>query len=336
MRLEVRHDGYILFARRIGEVATHAVGGTYGIQDEQGTVELLIYDGFNYPGDDLVPPDAIVAIKHPYCKIDARGNPRIKVSHPTDLVVLKATDERIPLDWRVDGLVISDTVRGSSRNEHSSPQTREIHYDTNKTEVRSSSLGGRGLFAKQVFKSGDTVLTECAIFSMSQDNARTYHALKFDTSRNMMTEDTLGAPYKELCRNLISNPHHLNKVYQLHAGSTTPPCDPEKRVDGAPVLNIFHIHDVFQKNGIGFSGDARPGCGLWLRTAYINHCCLPNVERLIEGEVLVLRAVKDIEQDEEITMSYGDFSSQQEKQQAFQRIWDFTCTCTLCQEMPQS
>ncbi|KAI5362264.1 Putative SET domain-containing protein [Septoria linicola] len=343
--LETRHPGKALIAHRFGPVVTSAIGGTYGIEDEAGTTELLLVDAYSFAGDDIIPPDAVIAIKEPYCKVDASGKPRIKLSHPIDLVVLDPSDELVPWQWRVDDLVISDTTQPASTSTfHTCQPPPQSQIDA--VEVRKTAHAGRGLFAKQAFKFGDQILTESPIFMISPDDGNTYRALKYDLGKNMMTEDNLGAPYKELARQICQDPALAAKVFDLYSGAVQAPRSAENIVDGKPVIDIFHIHEIWAKNAIAcpvhsegeekafpnrLSPDSPSASGLWYQTAFCNHSCIPNAEKSIKDGVLTLRATRDVKKDEEITISYGEYTDQAEKEQALRRIWGFRCGCTLCE-----
>ncbi|CAK1365100.1 unnamed protein product [Cercospora beticola] len=345
MLLETRHDGRAIILRRFGSVVTNAVGGTYGVEDAEGTTELLLVDAFNFAGDDILPAGAAFAIKEPFCKVDGRGDARIKVSHPTDLVLLDPVDQVVPLHWRIDGLAVSDAMASTvvQTDIEITGSVKDHSDETDQTEVRSTPQAGRGLFAAKSFKLGDQILAERAAFLMSVKDDNTYHALKYDLSRNMMTDDRVGAPYKELARKLLHDSTLASKVFDLYSGAITAPCDAEIRVDGKPVLDIFHIHEVWATNAIAcpvsvedkafpgrLSEDIASASGLWCRTAYCNHSCMPNAEKSIKNGVLTLRATRTIKEDEEITISYGEFSNLAEKQRALYRIWGFKCECELC------
>ncbi|KAF7193315.1 Histone-lysine N-methyltransferase SMYD3 [Pseudocercospora fuligena] len=367
MLLETHHVDKALIVRRIGPVWSTAVGGTYGVEDEEGNVDFLSFDGFNFPGDEVIPPNAIFAIKQPYCKVDTAGKPRIKVSHPTDLVLLPSQDERIPLTWRLWSIALSGEP-SSEAEENYEQGVEELDlksYDFDKigaglskaqprvdigsyfrrVEIRPSPGRGRGLFATENIKMGDIVLVEKATFVTYNHEPQAYPAIKFDIGRNMITEDTRGAPYKDLARYLLKNSEARAKIFDLHSGSVAAP-SPSELVDGKPIIDIFHLHEVWQNNAIAcptptdVNNRAFPfrntvstdtGSGLWCHTSYANHSCIPNAEKSIIGDLVVLRANRDIERREEVTISYGEYTDQEDKQQAFDMVWGFRCKCELCE-----
>lgn len=220
--------------------------------------------------------------------------------------------------------------------------------DTSATEVRETPRAGRGLFSKKIFKLGDQILTENATFLVSPDEEGAFTALKYDLHRNMMTETT-GAPYKDLALALSQSPDMASKVFDLHSGHVAVPCSAQTLIDGKPVIDIFHIHEVWSTNAIAcpassekrafpnrVSVDSPSASGLWCHTSYCNHSCLPNAEKSIKEGVLTLRATRHIDEGEEITISYGEYVDQAEKQQAMSRVWGFKCECSICDAESQA
>lgn len=73
------------------------------------------------------------------------------------------------------------------------------------------------------------------------------------------------------------------------------------------------------------------GSGLWVQAAYINHSCMPNSMHTFYGDLLVLRATRNISAGEEITFAYTPLSYDvDERQGRFQQTWGFVCSCHLC------
>lgn len=89
------------------------------------------------------------------------------------------------------------------------------------------------------------------------------------------------------------------------------------------------------------SNDAEPeleeekiGCGIYLITRLLNHSCDPNVVMSrFDGDVVVLHAIRDIEQGEELFNSYGaDYRWQllSQRQKLLKESYFFDCCCTAC------
>jgi len=74
------------------------------------------------------------------------------------------------------------------------------------------------------------------------------------------------------------------------------------------------------------------GSGIWIMPSYVNHSCWPNSVRSFLGDLLIVRAARDITEGEEITMTYFDNESGvQKRQKASHSGWGFDCECTLCE-----
>ena len=78
------------------------------------------------------------------------------------------------------------------------------------------------------------------------------------------------------------------------------------------------------------------GCGIYLTCRLINHSCNPNsrITRFENGDTLVLYAVKDIEEGDEITFSYGGSYKWQivsERKKMLKNSYFFDCTCDACE-----
>ena len=73
-------------------------------------------------------------------------------------------------------------------------------------------------------------------------------------------------------------------------------------------------------------------CGLYVKASYVNHSCYSNARRSFIGDVLILRATRNIPAGQEITFWYAppkaDHSS--DKTQEKLQNWDFQCTCEIC------
>ncbi|KAK4244352.1 hypothetical protein C7999DRAFT_17383 [Corynascus novoguineensis] len=107
----------------------------------------------------------------------------------------------------------------------------------------------------------------------------------------------------------------------------------ESTEDG-PVVDVFRVHDIVARNAFGAgSKDGQGGgasAGLWIRAAYLNHSCVPNAEREFVGDLMIIRAIKDIAAGEEIVHSYDESGDYEARQQALMTTWGFECACALC------
>ena len=75
------------------------------------------------------------------------------------------------------------------------------------------------------------------------------------------------------------------------------------------------------------------GVGVYENISFINHSCNPNSASMSRSGKIVLRAIKNIKQGDEITINYIDIASPSEKRQFdLKERYHFTCTCEICCE----
>ena len=110
-------------------------------------------------------------------------------------------------------------------------------------------------------------------------------------------------------------------------------------IDRILSLNVFESSraSILSRFGrVGISDAKREkrehACGLYVKTSYVNHSCYSNARRSFIGDVLILRATRNIPAGQEISFWYAspkadqDFDTTQEKLQN----WDFQCSCEIC------
>lgn len=79
------------------------------------------------------------------------------------------------------------------------------------------------------------------------------------------------------------------------------------------------------------------GSGLYILQSAVNHSCVPNaiVEFPYSNNTLVLRAIRDIQVEEEICTSYLEECelerSRYSRQKALSSLYLFVCRCDKCQ-----
>lgn len=72
-------------------------------------------------------------------------------------------------------------------------------------------------------------------------------------------------------------------------------------------------------------------CGIWVQASYINHNCISNAHRAFIGNMMIVRASRDMDAGTEITFWYHNPEGGSAKK-AHERYnqWGFTCGCVIC------
>jgi tetratricopeptide (TPR) repeat protein len=173
-----------------------------------------------------------------------------------------------------------------------------------KTEVRQTQDRGRGLFATKEICMGGLILCEKA-FMAAYPNDRTL-------------KSTLPVWLNSVQR-VIDNPSTSKDLLGLYAGQpyTSPVSAPI--IDDVPVVDTFKVSKILDLKGFSYTvgreshaygtsammiRESPKSTGLWTHIANANHACLSNAVRSFLGDMIILRAARDIRAGEEITISY--------------------------------
>jgi tetratricopeptide (TPR) repeat protein len=203
-------------------------------------------------------------------------------------------------------------------------------------EVRDSALGGRGMFAKQDIKAGELILCEKAFCVAWGHEEESWTAMTYDARDDRIRAYPAGLT-KVIVQKLLNNPSQIEKVMSLYSDWRSIGKDTLIGEDG-PVVDTFQVHDIVCRNAFG-PGPVLPNetenirkasTGLWVMAAYINHSCLANAVKDHIGDLLLIRATRDISAGEEVTHQYDSATDYAERQEALKRTWGFECQCSLC------
>ncbi|KAG0133126.1 hypothetical protein HOY82DRAFT_517586 [Tuber indicum] len=226
--------------------------------------------------------------------------------------------------------------------------------------VRVGKAGGkgRGLFATRDVKFGELLLCSKAFKVCHKEAANARLEILFNLKARKGQAGTHSQLVQELIQELYHNPKKAKRFYDLHSGDY-------KRVrgetvDGLPIVDSHLVMRIMLRNAFECSrlssvddplenlfrektevekmiAEASPtgtaeGSGLWIMPSYINHSCWQNSTRSFLGDLLIVRAARDLSEGEEITINYMENESGvQKRQKAFLSEWGFECKCTMCE-----
>ncbi|KDQ17836.1 hypothetical protein BOTBODRAFT_29148 [Botryobasidium botryosum FD-172 SS1] len=223
---------------------------------------------------------------------------------------------------------------------------------------KSSRGGGRGIVAMRNVKVGDLLLVANPLVSAFPPEPTTKHEL----GANFITGHVDGWPRHALISKLITklagNPALYDTVAALYAGPTFPAPPPEfppaTQPDTPYLSNPLHVkmdmdvsllehictYNAFYLKNVTRTTSAcrtisrdflKLPAALYLLPSLFNHSCVPSATWHHFGDVMVVRAAKDVAAGEELTLSYiagpGDtiFSREAEL-----KVHMAECDCPLC------
>lgn len=94
------------------------------------------------------------------------------------------------------------------------------------------------------------------------------------------------------------------------------------------------ILENVSKIGLPIAEQQRPdhACGLYIKASHVNHSCYSNVRPSFIGDILILRATRNVAAGQELCFSYAvpkaDHSYEKMKENL--QNWGFDCRCEIC------
>ncbi|KAL2839285.1 hypothetical protein BJY01DRAFT_250596 [Aspergillus pseudoustus] len=228
--------------------------------------------------------------------------------------------------------------------------------------VRSTESRGRGLFTTEAVTAGDLLLCEKAFAHAFHDEAArgassSSLSILMNTETNTMTMGTQADLISLIAQKLYRNPSLMPMFTDLYHGSYHPVDVAE--VDGIPIVDTFLIERIMALNCFGCDLSSREShvramkdaesqlehtedkkfhsCGVWRLASYINHSCNSNVRRSFIGDMMVVRATRDLPANTELLFWYAepseDGGTSKAAKQPNLKHWGFKCSCVICQDL---
>lgn len=203
------------------------------------------------------------------------------------------------------------------------------------TKIASAGHRGRGLFAAKRLAPGNLVLAEKAFYIVSENNSIEETPIVVDLSspdphyyQGRYAERIYGATEK-----ILHNPTQAGRLLDLHDGGTFPKT--ANWVDSMVTVDTFRVEAITRLNAFAVPASstrcvASDALGIWVHASHANHSCLPNVDRSFIGNMMVIRANREIGIGEEIFLSYCDQEDTYPQRRRHLSSYGFKCDCPLC------
>ncbi|THY25749.1 hypothetical protein D6D01_04930 [Aureobasidium pullulans] len=166
--------------------------------------------------------------------------------------------------------------------------------------------------------------------------------LRMQEAQNGVFESDHVAIWVEAVRKAFHNPSLSHHITGLSDGTTPSTESDPLIVDDMLVIDVFRMQNIIEHAAFGFTADEirirkdvqkafkADSSGVWPVAARMNHSCLFNASRGFVGDFMIVRASKDILQNEEVTVmfcpAYGNFEQLQQNLEG----WGICCDCRLC------
>lgn len=214
-----------------------------------------------------------------------------------------------------------------------------------KVEAKDAGSHGNGLFAACDIAAGELIMCEKAL-AVAFDFDRGQSGLTVLDAKSQRQLASIQASLMfDLIGKILHSPTDAQHFFQVYDAGYPFKC-PTDPVDGLVPADVFRVQAIVQHNSFGCptisttskaaikqskSSTGYPSTGLWVTAAYTNHACNGNAMRSFIGDLIILRATRDIKKGGEILMPYRlPHADNAVTQAELRKIWGFTCDCTLC------
>ena len=183
--------------------------------------------------------------------------------------------------------------------------------------IKESRLHGHGIFATQAIKRGEWIIDDSVLPRLppnlpgSSELHRQARALSSDQLVKLVS---LAQPSNKACSGLVPSSDTLDEALREEALSS----------QGYHVAHFLHA--IFWDRALNMSP---LGYKLFAVASLVNHSCKPNACVMWDPrrEVMTIRAVSDVEKDEELAIAYADICNTREARYA---LLKFACLCEVC------
>lgn len=212
------------------------------------------------------------------------------------------------------------------------------------TTVAPAGRRGRGLFAAEDIPHGGIVLVEKAFCAAFRSRGPRDTSLLIDLNTKYMAFGAHAECLSNTIAKMRSGAGRADKYLDLYGGPGYQTGAGAPVVDGAVAVDTFQVQAIAQFNGFGCpdikssrrSGDGDGAkqwdgsTGVWLRASYANHACIGNAGRAFMGDMMIVRATKDIRAGDEILMGYVPPDALAAERTSQLSFYGFDCDCASC------
>ncbi|KAH9810902.1 TPR domain-containing protein [Teratosphaeria destructans] len=217
---------------------------------------------------------------------------------------------------------------------------------TEKVEVRDAGNSGRGLFAKTSIKAGEVILCEKAFSAAFGNEKQSSIYILMNLNTNQISAGKHAMLLFNVVKKMLHSPAEATRFFDLHDGGYDPKLAVAD-IDGVVAVDTFRAQAIIEQNAFGCpdvrstkkdeseaSGRSREleeSSGVWIMASYMNHACVGNSIRSFIGDMMIIRATKDIVAGQEILQPYRLPGIEHSKvQRDLQEHWGFKCQCAIC------
>lgn len=215
-------------------------------------------------------------------------------------------------------------------------------YDSPLVEIVAKEGKGNAVVALEKIKIGTLISVSKACAIVYDDDKDGVSSIRIDTVHDRCDRGEANELAPLLTQYVYENLTRKEPIYSLYAG---PEYDNTLFVDDESVdafrMHGIQVHNSFESEATEIQLSAlptrrstrlhKPSTGIWAFPSFFNHSCLNNCTRLFLKDILIIKAARNIEAGEELTLGYVNKLHDVYERQATCHDFGFTCVCELCE-----
>jgi hypothetical protein len=155
-----------------------------------------------------------------------------------------------------------------------------------------------------------------------------------NTVRSLTETGTQVSIVNQIVQKVLHNPKLSQQFFSLYDGSFhRGEVDPQLEGDNLS-LDAFRVSDICSMNSFSAGPtkieEREEPSALYIMPSYMNHSCKGNCARYFIGDLMVIRALRNIPNGTELTMSYVPPNDSYADRTRKMAKHNFVCDCDLC------
>lgn len=106
-------------------------------------------------------------------------------------------------------------------------------------------------------------------------------------------------------------------------------------VFGCPTSSLSSHKSLMKEESPLEGPKAYRSCGIWPKASLINHSCTSTARRAFIGDMMIVRATRDMAAGEELTFWYQVPQFKVDMKEEL-KSWGFECECAICEDVKQT
>ena len=217
------------------------------------------------------------------------------------------------------------------------------YFNSNLIQESYNTTKGNHYIAKENIKEGTLLIVEIPLISIYDEEIKKFSSTfeklqKMGFSQNELALEILLTNFKDRIEFNEEKKYLIDKMGQLSSFELKNTTKSKEERMKSFEYNEDNIRDIISTNAILTLRNDRKKIapielcyGLYIKSSFFNHSCEPNCFYYGIANLLIVKAIKNINKGEELTVSYIEPKPAYMRKNELLK-WEFNCECKYCKE----